>query len=259
MSITKNTSDLKTMKTFATTLKKQNDFSVIFDQYQLQGARQSYGYAFAYGHFSSDNFYPIYDMYPTGQYDGEDAYQMFYGFNAKEPALNLKERLEECGVVLNTCNANSVQQMYYTANVTEVPAIDLSNCTKNRWTTQQFVSLAPNLKTVEKIIVSPQTFFSYYTFYQASNIEHMPVEGTIAGGTSLDLRSLKKLNRASLETWVNALSEEVAPYTAYFSLTSVNKAFETTSGENDGSTSTDWLNLIAPKQDCGWTIILGEV
>ena len=251
-----NLTALQTVKETAIALKKHN-FDAIFERYQSSGTREDYGLAFALNRFTDETFYPKYDMVPWGQYGGDGTYQMFYKFNYGREPFNLKQRLEECEVHIDTSRATSVQQMFYNSNITEVPTIDMTKCIANRWATQQPFSNAQYLKTVEKIIVAPETYFSIYSFVSAWALENIIIEGTIAGGNGLDLRYSRNLTKDSIISFINALSTETAPYSVSFSLKSVNKAFETSDGANDGSTSTEWESLIATRPL--WTIVLGEV
>lgn len=251
-----NLTALQEIKETVAALKK-NDFDAIFEQYQLSGTREDYGYAFTFNKFTDETFYPKYDIVPYGQYGDDGAYQMFHKFNYEREPFDLTQRLEECGVKIDTSRAINVQQMFYNSNISKVPAIDMTKCTGNRWTTQQPFSNAQYLKTVEKIIVAPETYFSIYSFASAWALENIIVEGTIAGGNGLDLRYSRNLTKDSIISFINALSTETAPYSVSFSLRSVNKAFETSDGANDGSTSAEWEALIATRPL--WTIVLGEV
>lgn len=63
-----------------------------------------------------------------------------------------------------------------------------------------------------------------------------------------------KLSKATIESVVNGLSSETSGLTLTLKLQAVNKAFETSEGVNDGSTSLEWLNLTSTKSN--WTISL---
>ena len=234
----------------------KEQFAPIFEVLQNGGSRKNYGYFFGAGRFNDETFYPKYDMVPYGQYDGDGAYQMFYKFNSGREPFNLRTRLEECGVILDTSQATSVQQMFTSSYITEVPTIDMQLCVKNRYSIMQTFSYAPYLYKVEKIIVSPSTFFATESFQQAYALVEIRVEGTIAGGTSLDLGWSKKLSKESIISFVQALSDDVAPYTATFSKDAVNKAFETSAGANDGSSSQEWENLMATKPHWAFALVV---
>ena len=90
------------------------------------------------------------------------------------------------------------------------------------------------------------------TFYNCTSLENIYFEGTIRDG-GLNLSSSTKLSKASWENIVGSLASWVSS-SITGSLASVNTAFETSAGAGDGSTSEEWLNLIATKPN--WTINL---
>lgn len=63
-----------------------------------------------------------------------------------------------------------------------------------------------------------------------------------------------KLNATSIETIVNSLSVDATGQSLTLSKAAVNKAFETSEGANDGSTSAEWATLIGTRPN--WTINL---
>lgn len=224
----------------------------IFDHLQNYGERRNYALMFACNKFNFNNFYPTHDMIFLGTYDGEGAYQAFYKFNETGEAQSLVDRLNECGVKIDTSIADNVQQMFWYANVTDAPELDMRACIKNRWSTTGVFSRSAIKKV--KIIVSEETFFSDYTFQATYEIEDLEIVGTIAGGTGLNMKDLTKLNKNSFISLINALSPDVAPYPLTVSKSAVKKAFETTPGANDGDTSPAWITLTNSKPH--WTITL---
>jgi hypothetical protein len=89
------------------------------------------------------------------------------------------------------------------------------------------------------------------TFHYAYDTEHIGFEGIIAQN-GLNLQWSTKLDKESHVKLVNTLSSTTSGLSVTVSQTAVNKAFETSEGANDGSTSQEWLNLIATKPN--WTI-----
>ena len=71
---------------------------------------------------------------------------------------------------------------------------------------------------------------------------------------SIDFYWCTKLSKASITSAINGLSDTTSNLAVSFSKFAVNKAFETTVGANDGSSSSEWLALIATKPN--WTINL---
>lgn len=108
------------------------------------------------------------------------------------------------------------------------------------------------LHTIEKIYVNENTKF-INTFVYMTALVNLGVEGVI-GQNGLDLQWSTKLSKASWQSIIAALSSTASGLSMTGSLVSVNTAFETSPGANDGSTSEEWLTLIATKSN--WTINL---
>jgi hypothetical protein len=82
-------------------------------------------------------------------------------------------------------------------------------------------------------------------FQNCTSLKEVRIAGTI--GISLDLHWSTNLSKASIQSIYAALSDAagMSANTLTLSLTAVNKAFETSEGANDGSTSTEWQNLVS--------------
>ena len=87
-------------------------------------------------------------------------------------------------------------------------------------------------------------------FEECNDLEELNVTGTIEVD-GFDVHWSTKLNRASHESIVAALSTTTTGLTVTFSLAAVNKAFETSEGANDGSTSAEWEALKATRPNWG--------
>lgn len=90
-------------------------------------------------------------------------------------------------------------------------------------------------------------------FYGCSALTNLTIAGSI-NTSEMNLKSATKLSKASITSVVNALSASASGKSITFSKTAIDSAFETSSGAADGSTSDEWLNLIATKSN--WTISL---
>lgn len=112
-----------------------------------------------------------------------------------------------------------------------------------------------SLHTIEKYRVSENSLYSE-TFKNCPDLENLTIEGVI-GQRYFNLQWSKKLSKASITSVIDHLSATTSGLTVTLSKTAVNKAFETSSGANDGDTSKEWLNLIATKNN--WTISLLDV
>lgn len=89
-----------------------------------------------------------------------------------------------------------------------------------------------------------------YPFRYCAYLEELNVYGEIAVN-GFDTSPCKKLNKASHISIMTALSTTTSGLTVTFSKAAVDKAFETSDGANDGSTSPEWLALEATRPN--WT------
>ncbi len=90
-------------------------------------------------------------------------------------------------------------------------------------------------------------------FGGCAKLEEIRFDGII-GKNGLSFAECVNLSRVSIESVIDHLSTTTSGLKVTFSLASVNKAFETSGGTNDGSTSGDWTTLVASKSN--WTISL---
>ena len=220
----------------------KEEYDKLWNGLQNYGNRTDYEYAFFGESWNDNTFYPKYDMILG---NGWSATCMF----RKSLITNLKQRLEECGVRLDTSKNQDFPQVFYQSQILVIPTIDMSNadygsdlCFANCYV----------LETIEKIIFSEKTVISRM-FANCVELQEVIFEGVI-GQNGLDLQWSTKLSKVSWQSIIGVLSASTTGLSMTGSLASVNKAFETSEGANDGSTSTEWLNLIATKPN--WSIKL---
>lgn len=92
-------------------------------------------------------------------------------------------------------------------------------------------------------------------FNNCSELEELRIyEGSVIGKSGVNIRWSTKLSKTSIENIFAVLSTETSGLSITLSKAAVNKAFETAEGLNDGSTSTEWLELRATRTN--WTINL---
>ena len=108
------------------------------------------------------------------------------------------------------------------------------------------------VRIIRKLTVAETTEFPNNTFYGATELEELTMSGTIA--KAFKVSDTTKLSKASIKSVFSCLSDTTTELTTTFSKTAVNKAFETSEGANDGSTSAEWNTLVATKPN--WTISL---
>lgn len=90
-------------------------------------------------------------------------------------------------------------------------------------------------------------------FDGCNELKEVRFSGTI-GQNGLNFQWSRKLSKASFVSVISHFLDSASGLSATFSKTACDKAFETSVGANDGSTSTEWLNLIATKPN--WSIKL---
>lgn len=216
---------------------RKAQYDEFWDAVQNFGKRTSYNYGFI---FWGDNaFYPKYDIKPVGWSDAI--------FN-NSGIVNLKQRLLDCGVVLDTSKATGLQNLFSgCTNITNIPiisAISTSNCNGMFHSNNKLVE-------IEKLILKSdgsQTFSN--TFGYCYLLENLTIEGTI-GKSGLDLRWSTKLSKASIISIINALSTTTSGLSITLSKTAVDKAYPIPEGFTANG---EWAMLI--KTRTNWTINL---
>lgn len=226
---------------------KQAEWSVFWDAFQNYGNRTDYNEAFKGAGWTTEAFKPKYPIVPSGT---NAANYMFD--SAKIGASELTDVPDfdfvERGIELDFSKAN---QMTYTFRscwgIKRLGVIDFSSCSSVNRT---FYSC--RVKTIDKMVVHENLEYNNL-FQYAGKLEDLTVEGTI-GKNGFDTSACIKLTKASITSIVNALSDSTSGLTVTLSEAAVNTAFETSAETNDGTTSTEWLSLVATKQN--WTISL---
>lgn len=231
----------------------QTEYDRFWDTIQNYGKRTNYWYAFA-GDFAW--LFTVYGGIP--KYDivlkdttstTRSCNSMFMGFNRNKTINGMIDMSEICKHIdFSGCTqAISVFQNAKAKNIT----CDFSNCTSlsscfNCSDGGQLDYI--NIKVTEKCTGFGNTFH-----YCSALTEFRFLEGSVVAATISFSRSTK-LSHDSIVNIVNTLSTTVTGKTLSLSKTAVNTAFETSEGAADGSTSTEWTNLVATKSN--WTFSL---
>ena len=205
---------------------KKAEYDNFWDNFQINGERSGYQYAFAYSFWDENIFKPKYNL---TVYDGSF---MFY-YNRS--SLNIKTALENAGVILDTSGAKNVQTMFYRCGSPELPTIDLSSATD---TTRMFYS--GDIITIEKVIFSENTVIASNIFNDATGLENIEIGGEICSNISFS--ACTKLTHDSLMSIINHLKD--------FSGTSTTKTC--TLGSSNLAKLTDAEKAIATQK--GWSL-----
>ena len=215
-------------------LGKQEQYDLFWDNVQENGKRRNYIYAFLGAIFNADNFYPKYDIIMEGA--ANNAFYSWNYYSVDKSVLNLKERLEECGVVLDTSKATNLTALFCYGRFTEIPTINCNGLTEN--STQLFRRNFEYLIKIEKIITKETVTYTQW-FQDDTALSEIRFDGII--GQDIDFSSCP-LSRASIENIVEHLYPVKQSVTRTLTLkqSAVNAAFTTAEFEALKATQPNW-------------------
>lgn len=219
---------------------KKTEYDSFWDSWQEFGNRRDYTNGFCGTGWKDDEFYPKYNLKP---------YQIVSMFGRTRMNIDLARRFEDCKIVLDLSSCGSdASTIFFDTQFNRLPALDFSRCTK----INDAIGSSPNLVTVDSITINENATVNRLCGNCAA-LQNIQVLGTI-GNSGIDLAASSKLSHDSIASFVNALSKKGSGKSITFSQDSVNREFETQNGLCDGSTSEEWLNLIATRAN--WTVSL---
>lgn len=213
---------------------KKAEYDLSWDTVQAMGTREDYSYGFYGSTWTEKIFRPKYKLVPTN---------LNNGFRN----MAVPDFANACD--LDTSKCTNLQFAFGSPYIEHIGTIDLSSCTGTN--ANGLFSGATNLHTIDKIIWN-ERIASNNVFYNCRNLENVLIEGVIA--SDLTLNYCLSLSRASIESFIQALSDVTTGKSLTLSWVAVSKAFETSEGANDGSTSAEWATLIGTRPN--WTINL---
>ena len=146
---------------------------------------------------------------------------------------------------------NAASYMFYN-NTTTLTAIDMPIILQNDCKFSEVFNSCLILKRISSLTFNENTAFTN-GFIRCIALEELNIKGIIAQ-SGFDTSWCKNLNKTSIMSIINALSATTTGLTVKISLTAVNNAFETSEGLANGSTSAEWIDLVATKSN--WTISL---
>ena len=216
---------------------KQEMLDAVWEDLQDKGKREDYRFAFA--HIRGNEFYPKYDIKPTGV----TAQNLFYKFNMNNTTpINLYERIDGRGLKLDLSKATNVQLMFGYAKVSRIGTLDLTNINN---LDRCFMNVY-NLTTIDKLIVAENNqFMNQYgnAFASLSQLNEIRFEGVIANDINFQW---SPLSRGSIENIVSVLSDTTTDKTVIFKESAVNNAF----------TADEWNALMNTKPN--WSFAFGQ-
>ena len=221
------------------TVGQQAEYDQFWDKAQTNGSRVNYTCAFSGVLWNNETFCPKYDIKPT------NAYNMF----ARCEITDLVSTLDKAGAVLDFSQNTNFDGMFLWSLIRNVGIIDARGSTS----ISNMCSYGSNLAKIQKIILKNDgSQAAPNAFTSCSNLTTLTIEGTI-GQNGFDLH-WSPLDKASIQSVINALSTTTTGLTVTLSRAAVNTAFQTATGAMDGSTSAEWLALVNTRSN--WTISL---
>lgn len=223
---------------------KQDERTAFWNMVQRNGKRSDYRFMFSNWGGDSELFPPKYKIAPSGALNGT---YMFFCFNVSNAEVFDFSKIAHMFDFSKMTNAS---YLFESANIDNIVA-DISSATTFAYGMSAdwygMPTTTATLKVSEKCVFSS----AFYACRELTNLTFM--EGSVIG-KSIDLKDSTKLTKASLTSVMTHLSTTVTGQTATFSKDAVNRAFETSSGAKDGSTSAEWEALKAAVPN--WTISL---
>lgn len=234
---------------------KTAEFNEIWDGLQSYGGRTDYTKFCSSSYFMLKdnnnkyywNFKPKYNLNIK---TGNSMFKSFNssssgGINHSEIAIDLTQWLEDLDIDWNTSGLTDANYMFYNCQgISRAPFLNFSKCTSSN-SLANFCGQSAVLKTIDGIKSSESTNWVSTTFTTNNPLTHCIFTGVIS--KTFYISNAKNLDKESIISVINTLSETTSGLTATLSKSAVTKAF--------GSTESDeWLNLIATKSN--WTITL---
>lgn len=206
----------------------------------------SYNFAFYESTIDDDTMSKVMDNWDTS-YTVSQAIGMFQNTRNVSEALYTDK--------LDFSNCNSLVSAFQYSTVKKVKVIDARKTTSGQnGMAAMFVS-CEYLESIDEFYPSTGTNKTGFnqTFSFCPLLKTVIFKSEIAQN-GLDLSRSPLLDRYSLKSIINNLSSTTTGLSVTLSLTAVNKAYETSEGANDGSTSETWLFMTSAKTN--WTINL---
>ena len=202
---------------------------------------------FAGGSWNKETFKPRFDVKCYSTVGAGNANGIFQAHNNAGEPYDLAEYLESLGVKLDFSNIAAAVNAFSNAVVSRLPVIDITKFTASYNASGIFAS--KHIETIDKLICCERTF-DYYNneFDGAIALENLTIEGVIANN-KLNFSSCTKLSKASHVSIVEHI-HATKTMSITLSKTAVDTAFETSEGAADGSTSPEWLALVASRPNC---------
>lgn len=207
----------------------QSAYDRFWDDYQLNGKRTNYAYAFTREGWSDVTFRPKYDIKPTGTL----AHLMTSSRMTDVVAI-----LNECGVTIDTSGVTGTANQWVSGSATRLPAFSFVNVGELLNT----FGWTYNLHTIEKVILREDGTNTFTNpFVSCDSLTNLTIEGKI-GQNGFSVQWSNNLTHDSLMSIINALQDK----------NSVGGTWTVTLGTKNLAKLTDAEKAIATER--GWTL-----
>lgn len=227
---------------------KKAQYDEFWDSYQENGKRKSYAFAFSGIGWTAEIFKPKYDIRPI------TSCRYMFATITRMRGIDIEQTFKDSGITFDTSGVKETDGFDYFVQYSSpsvLPVISTIGTSQLRYCFNH----PSELITIRKLILKDdgsQTFRN--VFDGCTKLENLEIEGTI-GKNGLNLQWSTKLSKASWVSIVSHYSTTTSGLSMTGSLDSVNSAFETSEGANDGSTSAEWLNLMATKPNVSFNLV----
>ena len=228
---------------------KQAEYDAFWNSYQDNGKRLCGIYLFAGYGWNSENYKPKwkpkilaekYPNYSTSMFERFDNIQKKSPLGINEGDIDFSEATVLEGTFRNA-NVAKVEMDCVPPNLTKMTG------------TFQMNGISTHTLTILKLGVNAKTSFDTECFRCGALSDISFIEGSVIG-KAISFYHCAKLTKQSINNVFRVLSLDVTGKTLTLSGVAVDKAFEESSGNNDGASTQEWATLIATKPN--WTISL---
>ena len=241
-----------TIDTYADKIKQISSGSVLLEELNIKPSLEEQKYEGAYGKVNVESGKTLYDNGVKNEQDRFwDNFQDYGNRNHYHSCFETNYWSDDLynpqyDILCNKDASSGTGVFYDNRVITDTKvAIIVENSNIDTMFTR-----CSKLKTIRLLRVNGLEKTSS-AFAGCNELENLTMEGELTLTMSVPSPVLTK---ASITSVVNVLSTTASGKTLTLSKTAVNKAFETSEGANDGSTSSEWLTLRATKSN--WTVTL---
>lgn len=221
----------------------EKEWSDFWDVFQDYGNRDVYEYLLYHHDRTDEWFYPKYDIRPRlCSYFARDAKT-----GGDSPSMDLVERLNECGVTLDFSNSTNVTYLFYSAQISHIPEINVTKAGNSA----NSLLFGTNIETIDKFIFTEEQNFTQ-TFGYAYSLKNIVFEGVI--GRNISLKHSDKLTVESVKSLISCLKNYKGTENEYiYTVTLHENVWALLDAEGNASPDgTTWREYV--QNTLGWNI-----